>query len=286
MIRYLVALMIALTACSAAQADAFDRYTNAILSKVPGAEGVKEIPRLTPQLVSENAKLIPNSAAAFVVMRTNGGVNSRLLVQFARQKTEAGTLPITLIDRFVTYKATDALQASGANLHLYKSFQLNLDLGQIVPDEVGGDLRLGMEGDQPFLEPIGKAKMYLLTKNLPGTEVKKTSRPEVGQAFEPRFFNGTYRLFDDGRRVAKVTLKVGTDGGVSGEYVSEQSGRNYEVYGKILTPKHLIQFTVKFPQSEQVFQGWMFTQGGAAIAGSTKLQEREFGFYAIRLDDE
>ena len=39
------------------------------------------------------------------------------------------------------------------------------------------------------------------------------------------------------------------DGQVSGQYVSDQTGREYEVFGKVESPKHKIQFTVRFPQS-------------------------------------
>jgi hypothetical protein len=42
---------------------------------------------------------------------------------------------------------------------------------------------------------------------------------------------------------------------------------------------------IKFPKTEQVFRGWMFTGTGAAITGWSKLQDREAGFQAVRLDE-
>ncbi len=224
-----------------------------------------------------------------MVVKTQTGMNSKLLVQIARQRTGDSSVPMMLVNRYVSYKPSEerALQASGQNVHLYQGFLLNLEIGQVVPSEVGGDVRFVADKDHGYLEPVGKAKMYLITKPISGTEPKKTDKPIIGDTFEARYFNGTYRLQDDGRRSAKITLKVGDDGEVTGDYISEQTGRKYEITGRVsTTPKHHLQFTVKFPQAQQSFQGWMFTKDGRAICGATKLQEHEFGFFALRLDEE
>ncbi len=284
----LVAGLVFLSPASA-RADVFDRYTNPILAKATEADGVKEIAKLTPDLIDKHSKLVPNLPAALVVVRTQTGMNGKLLVQVARQRTSDGSVPMMLVNRYVSYKPSEerALQASGQNVHLYQGFLLNLEIGQVAPSEVGGDVRFVADKDHGYLEPVGKAKMYLVTKPIPGTEPKKTDKPIVGDTFEARYFNGTYRLQDDGRRSAKITLKVDDDGEVTGDYVSEQTGRKYEITGKVsATPKHHLQFTVKFPQAQQSFQGWMFTKDGRAICGTTKLQEHEFGFFALRLDEE
>ena len=78
------------------------------------------------------------------------------------------------------------------------------------------------------------------------------------------------------------------DGGgdVTGFYFSDKDGLKYDVYGKVTNPKHAVQFTIKFPQTEQVFQGWMFTGNGKAITGSSRLQNRETGFYALRVEQD
>ena len=75
------------------------------------------------------------------------------------------------------------------------------------------------------------------------------------------------------------------EGNVAGHYFSDKDGESYKVAGKVLMPKHTIQFAVKFPRTEQVFRGWMFTGTGLAITGWSKLQDREAGFYATRLED-
>ena len=103
---------------------------------------------------------------------------------------------------------------------------------------------------------------------LPGRRVTVRVYAEkvvVGEKFEPRYFNGTYQLYDDGRRSGCLTLQVDDDGSVRGAYYSDKDGRKYEVRGKLGTPKHSIQFTVQLPRSEQTFQGWLFTGDAKAI---------------------
>jgi len=70
----------------------------------------------------------------------------------------------------------------------------------VVPEKLGGDLRFVNDGGKAYLEPLGKAKLYLLTKPLPEATPKKTAKLVVGETFEPRYFNGSFKLHDDGRR--------------------------------------------------------------------------------------
>jgi hypothetical protein len=274
---------------TAARADAFDNYINPILAKVPAAAGAKEIKQLTPRLIADHTRVLPNTTEAFVVVKTNDGRFAKLLVQIARQKTPAGNLvPILLIERYVTYKEGEerAVQAAGQNVKLFHDFQLSLDIGQVVPASVGGDLRFVAAKGKTYVEPVGKAQIYLVTKPLAEAAPKKGSKFVVGAAFEPRYFNGTYQLYDDGRRFGTLHLKVGEKNEVTGTYISEKNGRKYQVKGKIGTSHHSIQFTIIFPAAKQVFQGWMFTGDGKAIAGSSRLQDRDTGFYAVRIEEK
>jgi hypothetical protein len=285
----LLSLLILVVLPLAARADAFDNYTNAILGKVHGADGVKEVKQLTPDLLGDHDRVLPGIAAAFVVVKTNEGRFAKLLVLSAQQKLDAEKrVPILLIDRFVTYKeGTDqTVLASGRNVYLFPGFRFSLDLGQVVPEALGGDLRFTADGDKIAAEPVGKAKVYLLTKGLPEAAPKKTAKLVVGETFEPRYFNGAFRLYDDGRRSGKLKLEVADNGEVTGAYYSDKDGEKYEVEGTIRTPQHAITFTVKFPRARQVFQGWLFTGDARAITGSSRLLEREAGFYAVRVEDE
>lgn len=270
------------------RADAFDRYDNQVLAKAPGAEGVTEVKQLTPSILLEHENVLANANGALIVVKTNDGRYGKFLAAAAKQKVEGkAAVPILLIERFVTFKEGEerTIQASGQNVHLYPGFHFNFDIGQVVPPSLPADLRLVAEGGKVFAEPLGKAKVYVVTKPLPGTEAKKTDKLEVGAAFSPRYFNGAYKLFDDGRRSGTLNLKVAEANEVTGAYYSDKDGQKYEVTGKIGGQPHAIQFTIKFPRTEQTFQGWLFTGNAKAIAGSSRLQEREAGFYATRAED-
>jgi hypothetical protein len=272
-----------------AQADAFDYYTNPILRKVPAAEGVKEIKQLTPALIADNDRVLPDIAPAFLVVQTNQGRYSKLLVQAARQKVSAErVVPILVIERYVTYKegTDESILASGKNLYLFPGFRLGLDLGQVVPEDLGGDLHFVVDGDKVYTEPLGKAKLYLVTKPLPEAAPKKTPKFVIGDKFEARYFNGTFRLYDDGRRSGKLTLKVEEGGDVTGAFTSDKDGEKYDVTGKIGMPQHSIQFTIKYPRTEETFQGWLFTGDGKALTGSSRMLDHDAGFYAVRVEED
>jgi hypothetical protein len=269
-------------------AEPFDLYVNPVLARLVESTDAKEIAKLTTTLIVENDRVLPHTRSAFLVVKTNEGRYAKLLVQPARQKIDAErTLSMLLVDRFVTYKEGEerTVQASGNNLSLFPGFRLSLDLGQVVPEALGGDLRFVSDGDKIYAEPLGKAKLYLVVKAPADVGPKKGAKFVAGETFEPNWFNGTYRLHSDGRRSGKLTLKVEEDGAVSGVYYSDKDGAKYPVSGRIGTPKHSLQFTIKFPRSEETFQGMMFTGDGQAIAGTSRLQERETGFYARRVEE-
>lgn len=269
-------------------AEVFDYYVNPVLARAIEAKETKEVKQLTPALILANDRVLPHTTAAFLVVKTNSGRQAKLLVQVARQKIDAErSVPILLIDRYVTYKEGEerTVQAEGKGLHLFPGFRFSLDLGQVVPEELGGDLRFVVKDGKAYTEPVGKARLYLITRALPDAMPKKGAKFVAGETFEPRWFNGTYHLVSDGRRSGKLTLTVAEDGSVSGSYYSDKDGAKYPVRGEIGSPKHTIQFTVKFPRSEEIFQGWLFTGDGQAIAGKSRLQEREAGFYAKRIEE-
>jgi hypothetical protein len=270
------------------RADAFDQYTNDILLKVPKAKGVEKIQKLTPEMMVQNSRVLPGVPGTFLVVVNHEGRMSKLLVQPARQKVgEDKTVPIFLIERFVTFRDGEerAIHAQGKMVRLFPDFHFDLDMGQVVPANLGGDLRFVAKGDEGYVEPVGKAEMYLVTENLPEAKARKLTRPEVGAKFEPRFFEGDYKLYDDGRRSGTLQLKkVAANGDVLGVYYSDMDGRKYEVSGKVGNPDYAIQFRITFPRTVQFFHGLMFTGDGRALAGSSRLQDRETGFYAVRVE--
>jgi hypothetical protein len=290
-----VAVRFVATACAAAglalplqAADAFDHYLNPILSKAIDNDAVKEMKQAPVKLLRENNRVLPGVPGAFLVVKTNEGRNCKLLVEPASQRAPGDKfVPMLLIERYITYKEGEerAVVASGQNVSLFGGFRLSLDLGQVVPEELGGDIRYVVDGDTIFVEPLGKAKLYLVTKHLAEATPPKPEKVVIAEPFEPKYFNGTYKLYDDGRRSARLVLKVDAEGTVSGAYYSDKDGKKYDVHGKIGTPKHAIQFTVQFPNAEQVFQGCLFTGDGKALTGTSRMAERDAGFYALRAED-
>lgn len=267
-------------------ADTFDRYINPVLAKAAESPEVKAVTKLLPADVAKHNNLFQETGAVLLIVRTNGGNNAKVLAQFAKQRTEKGQVPMALLERATSYKPGQdrAIQAVAPTLHLYDGFQFNFDLGQVVPSSVGGDVRFVDTPEGGYLEPVGQAKLYLVTKHLPGTEAKKPAgRTVLGEAFDPQSIAGTYKLSDDGRRSALLELSIDNEGTISGGYTSDQSGRKYEVAGKITpTMKHQMNFTVKFPNTTQEFTGYIFTKDASTICGVTKMQGQEFGFYAVR----
>jgi hypothetical protein len=268
-----------------AGADTFDRYTNPVLMKAPESAGVQPLTRVTFGSILDNSGVVPGIDGALLVVRTNDGLYGKLVVQAAYQKVGArAKVPVLLVERYATYRLgqDEAVQARGDNVKLFSGFRLSLDIGQVVPPELGGDLRFVGDNGKLFAEPLGKAKLYLVTRPLPGTEAKHAPKFVVGETFQPRYFNGTYRLHDDGRRSGKLTLKVSPTGDVTGAFYSDKDGQKYDVTGKVGTPKYSIEFTIKFPRVVETLHGWMFTGDGHAIAGTARLQDHEAGFYAVR----
>lgn len=282
--RFCLVVCSLLVLASTARSDAFDHYLNKSLDKLVESKNVKAVKKLSDDDLLDHDSVLPSITQAFAVVKTNGGRYVKVLLHAGKQKVGEKMLPIMVVDRYVCYKDGEeqTIQASGKNLALYAGFRVSFDLGQVVPEEVGGDLRFVVEKDKMHLEPLGKAKLWLVTKHDPTVTPKKGAKLVVGDKFEAKYFNGTFKLYDDGRRSGKVILKVAADNKVTGWYYSDKDGAKYEIKGKVGNPLHAIEFTVKFPRSEQTFKGMLFTGNGQALAGSSKLAERTTAFYAIR----
>jgi hypothetical protein len=286
--RSLVIVAVCLVVAGRVRADAFDNYTNPLLNKAVESDVVKEMKQVAADDLLNNDRVLAGVDGAVLIVKTNGGRNAKLVVHPTRQKTDATHSVATLfIDRYVAFKEGEerTLLATGKNLALFPGFRISFDMGQIVPEELGGDLRFVVDGEKSWLEPAGKAKLYLLVKALPEATPKKAEKVVVGEKFEARYFNGKYKLYDDGRRSADLLLKVEDDGTITGAYYSDKDGSKYEVRGKVGNPDHAIRFSVQFPRAEQSFTGYLFTGDGKHLAGTSIMNEREAGFFATRVEE-
>jgi hypothetical protein len=289
MLRTWLGVVVALVMPAAAMADAFDNYTNPILAKVPASKSAERVQQLTPEMMVQHSRALPGITAALVVLKTNDGRLAKLLVRPAAHKvSHSETVPIVLIERFVTFKEGEerTVVASGHDVRLFAGFTFSLDIGQAVPPKLGGDIRLVVEGAKQWLEPVGKAEMFVVTKHLKEANPAKGAKVAIGEKFDPAYFNGTYKLYSDGRRSGKLLLKLGTNGkDVEGWFYSDKDGAKYEVSGTIGNPKHVVEFAIQFPRTLETFRGLLFTGDGRAIAGTSRLQDREAGFYAVRVEE-
>lgn len=271
------------------RADQFEHYTNPVLEKaVNDGSNVKEVKALTAKEVGDFGDVLGDTSATFLIVRTNDDRWAKLLVQPAAQRVgKDRQVPMLLVEKFVTFKESTerTVKAKGENVHLYPGTRLSLDFGQVVPASVGEDVAVEADGPAFKVSPAKNAKLYVLTKPIPGVVPKKPAKLAVGATFETRYFNGKYKLYDDGRRSGQLTLEVNDAGEVTGSFYSDRDGAKYDVTGKVGNPRHAIGFTVKFPQVEQTFSGFLFTGNGKAITGSSKMQDREAGFYAERVDE-
>ncbi len=272
------------------RADGFDNYINPLLAKIPDSKSAEKIGKLTPALMVEHSRVLPGATAAFIVVKTNDNRYAKLLVRSGAQKVPGGEpAPIVLIERYVTFREGEerTIHAAGQNVSLFADFRFNLDLGQVVPAAVPADIRFVPDKDGGYLESLGKAEMYLVTAHLPEANPAKPAKLVVGAKFEVRYFNGAYKLYDDGRRSGTLHLKVSDNGEVLGHYYSDKDGQKYEVTGKVSNmPQHKIDFVVSYPRTTQTFAGFLFTGDGRAISGSSTLQGHTTGFYAVRIEDE
>ena len=121
---------------------------------------------------------------------------------------------------------------------------------------------------------------------MPRSDPKET-QPRPGEGpFDPKYFTGTFKLNDDGRRAGRLELRLKDAGEIAGAFFSDSTGQKYEVDGKVITPKNAIQFVIHFPRADQEFRGWLFTGDARGLSGYSTMQNREVGFFAERVDEK
>lgn len=262
--------------------DRLHRQETAALIQTPAfrqADSVSE-----SDLAEFDTCLAPGGAA-FAIVRTRQGRFAKVLFNAGKLKVAGGAAePMILVEQFVTFKdgETRAFVAKGDNRAIFPGTEFDLDLGQVVPERLGGDIRCVSENGKVALRVREGAKLWLAIDSVPLPKSTDPAQPVISDKFQPAYFQGTYQLEDDGRRSGTLTLAVRDGAEVSGKYFSDKDGASYEVQGRIGPQPHQIEFGIRFPRTEQIYRGFLFTGNADAIAGTSRVGDRETGFYGKR----
>jgi hypothetical protein len=280
---------VVLACASLVRADSFDDYTNRDLQKLLETKNVEKVKSASIVDLVTHAQSLPGIRSTYLVVKTNEGRLAKLLVQPAQQKVgKKDTVPILLIDRFVTFLDGEdrTVVAKGQNVRLFNDFRFSLDVGQVVPASVPADLRFAIDGKNETLESVGKAELYVVKEHMKEVAPPKGGKVAVGAAFGPQSFSGGYDFDDDGKRTGELHLKADAKGTITGSFYSAAGGNKYEVEGQVYpNPKNKVDLRIIYPRSVQQITGWMYVSDGRAIVGSSTLNDRESGFTATRKPD-
>ncbi len=275
-------LTLQILAAPPAPFDLLHRQETAALTQTPA---FRQSEAVSEGELAEFDRCLPPGGAAFAIVKTRQGRFAKLLLNPGRLKVAGGaTEPMILVEQFMTFKdgETRAFVARGESRAIFPGTEFDLDLGQVVPERLGGDLRCVSEKGKVTLRVRDGAKLWLAISSVPIPKSADPGRPVISDKFQQDYFRGTYQLEDDGRRSGALTLEVRDGGEVSGKYFSDKDGASYEVQGRLGPQPHQIEFGIRFPRTEQVYRGFLFTGNADAIAGTSRVGDRETGFYARR----
>jgi hypothetical protein len=271
-----------------ARSDEFERIEGEALDGVRQGRDASPRQVLTIGEIDALPNVLRESRSALLVATTDQGNLVRLLVSPALRKAPGSPrepVPVLVLERFDTFEAGNLASrlARGKDLILFDGFQVDLDSGQVVPDDQGGDLQFVTAGKGgPRLESLGSSQLFTLAKS-PIAGSAAAARPSIGRTVLPGDFNGRYRLFANGQWSGTLDLEVDADGVVSGRFRSDLNGASYPVVGEV-SPQvpNKVSFRVKFPRAQQDFEGFLWTEGKGALAGTLTMLDRAFGFFALR----
>lgn len=258
--------------------DVFDRHDASVLGKVLTGEPV---PALSLAQAAKLKSLSSTLTSPCVAVKTDEGNVAKVMLAWAVRKTGDKLTPVLLIERFVTYRADrpDMTAATGGDVMLFPGFAFNLDIGQVVPEGQGADIRFA---DDQTLVPIDKSKVVPLDGSL--LPEKTTSRATRGaeDVVTVENFAGEWTLDADGRWSGTLTLAVDDKGQVSGQFVSGESQSTYDVQGVGASAPHQARLEVYLANAQMNLDAYLWTTDRATMAGTVSLAGQKFGFVARR----
>ncbi|MDA1013934.1 MAG: hypothetical protein O3A00_05705 [Planctomycetota bacterium] len=263
-------------------ADIFDLHTTYWLQQV--AKDNKPVTSLAMEQAVRLKGLDPTQSSPCLAIKTNDGNWTKALVGFGfRRGPDDKPFPVLLIERYVTYRADrdGATSANGQDVILFAGFSFNFDIGQVVPEGQGGDIRFTAKSE---IQAVDNAQLY-------GMNGSQLPAPEVGSKPDPRNragvlatdFAGTWKINADGRWQGELRLNVENNGRSHGTYTSDESKSRYDVTGRMSGSPHHMKLQLHLDNATQTFDAFLWTKDKSAMAGTTVLAERTFGFFATRV---
>lgn len=264
----------------ASAADLFDRQSAADLSHA--ADRAEMLVELSQANAAKLPKLGGGVTAPCVVVKSNEGCWCKLMLAWGLRKARPEPVPVVMIERFVAYRVDrpELTTANGKDVMLFAGYEFDLDIGQITPGGLGGDIRISKDGS---LEPVGDAKLFPLTVPTPEpTAPRARSNGDVG----PRDFAGDWIVAIDGRWNGEWELHVQESGRTSGRFLVTESKNEYEILGQPGSQSHHMKFEVVLANAVVAVDAYLWTNDASQMSGTATMAGRKFGFHARRHADE
>jgi len=266
-------------------ADVFERHGAPLVRKL--VEEGSAVESVTMEGAARMKPLAANLGSPCLVVKTDEGGFAKLLVTWGLKKGRAGErpTPVLMIERYVTYRGDrpDLTAATGKEVMLFPGFGFNLDLGQVVPEGQGADLKFTDEG---ALQPAEGAKLVALNgSQLPEPPAGRRD-PADHEGVLAEDFSGTWQLNADGRWLGELELLVTAGGKATGTFVSDESKNSYEVTGQTGSTPHNLKLEVFLANTQLSVDGYLWTKDKSQMAGTVTMTGRKFGFVARRSEAE
>jgi hypothetical protein len=285
-----LAVAFLITWASAARSDEFGQLEGPAFFNLITRPDARAHASLSFRELDALPTILRDERAALVIVKTDQGNLAKILVSAGLRKLKPSQkdgplVPVLLVERFETIDAGDrrSFTARGKAVMLFDRFQFDLDAGQVVPEGLGGDIVFSTRApEDPRLAALGESRLYTLDKP-PAAPKSVPGKPSGGRGVQPGDFAGRYYLIANGQWSGTLELVVDDAGVVSGHFRSDRNGSSYPVTGKVAGEfAQKIDFAVQFPRARQDYQGFLWTEGKNAIAGTLSMLDRPYGFIAIR----
>jgi biopolymer transport protein ExbD len=274
----------------AARGDEFSQLEGPLFFELVGRADAHAHSSLTVPELDRLPVVLRDERTAFVIVRTDQGNLTKLLVSSGLRRLkpsekEGPLVPVLVLERFETIDAADrrSLKARGKELTLFDGFRFDLDAGQVVPEGLGGDVVfLSNVPAGPRLAALNESRLFTLEKPLPALATNP-GKPSLGKAVVPGDFGGRFNLVANGQWSGTLSLAIDGARSVTGHFRSDRNGSAYPVTGTVSAEiPQRIDFSIQFPRARQLYEGYLWSEGKNAIAGSVSMLDHPYGFIAVR----